>query len=290
MNKAFITIYIFIVSSLPINGQSKKTFEDELFTFDYPVSFKPDAIKNAPGMKLKLLSDSYGLSISYVETGWDENISIWDDRISDRIYKNYSGNGHIVSTAKVTIQTKGGACRCLKLMTNTQKQKQGVTYNLRNLSYLMLHKGKLFIVGFISDGKYTKNSSTEYPEKIMRGFQFKGKEKTEKDFDKYLLDTTKQLNSQCPIRIDQCTTHMSVLLSGKTVMIKTIIDDSCKGLVDYDEFKSKMCENYSVALDKPFVQYLDKNGYTMMYMIYNEYDKLKKKVTISGNDILKYYH
>jgi len=98
------------------------------------------------------------------------------------------------------------------------------------------------------------------------------------------------LNSQCPMQIDQCTTHMNVVLAGKTLMIKTMIDDSCENLVDYDEFKKKMCENFSVALEKPFVQYLDRNGYTMTYMIYNEYDRFKKKITISGREILNYYH
>ena len=66
-----------------------------------------------------------------------------------------------------------------------------------------------------------------------------------------------------------------------------IPDENC--FSDYDEFKKIMCENISIAIEKEFVQYLDKNGYTVVYMIYNEYDRLKKKVTITGQDILKYY-
>lgn len=288
MNRILLTICIFIVSSLMVNGQSNKTFEDELFTFEYPASFKPNVIKNSPGMKLKLVSSSYGLSISYMETGWDEIISIWDDRISEQFNKNYSGRGHIVNMEKVTIQTKDEMYHCLKIMTNTQEQKQGTTFNLRNLSYMMLHKRNLFIVSFISEGKYTKNSSTEYPEKIMKGFKFKSSS-NEIDFDKYLINVIKKLNAQCPIQIDLCTTHVQVLLSGNTVIIKTVTEDACDALVDYDEFKRKMCENFSTALDKPFIQYLDRKGYTIMYMIYNEYDRLKKKVIISGQDILYYY-
>lgn len=285
-----IIILCFFTSSLMVNSQPYKTFEDEQIIFNYPSSFKPNPIKDSPGMKLKLVSDSYGLYISYMDTKWDESTSIWDDRISGRLFNDYSGNGYIVNKAKVSIHTKDGVHQCLKLMTNTQKIKQGVTFNLRNLSYLMLYKGKLFIIGFISDGKYTRNSSTEYPEKILKGIQLKGKEKSEEHFDKYLLETTKQLNSQCPMRIDNCTTHMSVLLTGKNLMIKTIVLESCENLVNYEEFKSRMCENFSVALDKPFVQYLDKHGYSMIFMIYNEFDRLKKKVTINGRDILNYYH
>lgn len=289
MLRLIFVIWFMSIQFLVINGQGNKTFEDELFTLNYPTTFKPEPIKSSPRMKLKLISESYGLSVSYMDTGWDESVSIWDDRISELLYKNFSGSLQIVSTSKEKIKIKGGEHRCLKLIANSQKIKQGVTYNLRHLSYMMQYKGKLFIVSFISNGKYTKTSSTAYPEKIMKGFQFRGREMQEVDFDKDLLNLTKQLNSQCPMRIDQCTTHMNVVLAGRTLMIKTIIDDSCENLVNYDEFKKKICESLSVALEKPFVQYLDKNGYTMMYMIYNEYDRLKTKVTISGHDILNYY-
>jgi hypothetical protein len=91
------------------------------------------------------------------------------------------------------------------------------------------------------------------------------------------------------MQIDDCTTHLHVLLSGKTVMIKTLVEDFCDDLVNYDEFKKKMCQNFSVALEKPFVQYLDSNGYSVIYMIYNENDRLKKKISITGRDILNYY-
>lgn len=134
-----------------------------------------------------------------MDTGWDESVSIWDDRISKRLYNNYSGSRQIVSTSKETIKIKEGERRCFKLMANSQNSKQGVTYNLRHLSYMMQYKGKLFIVSFISNGKYTKTSSTAYPEKIMKGFQFRGREMQDVDFDKYLLNLTKQLNSPCPM-------------------------------------------------------------------------------------------
>lgn len=153
---------------------------------------------------------------------------------------------------------------------------------------MMLHKGKLFIIGFTAPGKYTKASSTSYPEKIMKGFMFKSADR-EVDFDKYLIEVVKKLNAQCPMQIDPCTTYLQVLLSGSTVMIKTLVEDACDTLVDFDEFKNKMCENFSVALDKSFVQYLDRNGYSVMYLIYNENDRLKKKVNITARDILSFY-
>ncbi len=273
-----------------VNAQSYNTYEDEYILFNYPSSFKPNPIKNSSGMKIKLISDTYGLSISYIDVNCSESTSIWDDRFSEALFNNYSRNGYIVRKEKVTIHTLDGTHQSLKLMTNSQKIKQGVTFNLRNLTYMFLNHGKLFIIGFISDGKYTRNSSTEYPERILTGIQLKEKNNIEEHFYNYLLETTKQLNSQCPIRVDNCTTHLSVLLTGKSIMIKTVVYDSCENLVDYNDFKSRMCENFSVSLEKSFVEYLDNNGYSMTFMIYNEHDRLKKKVTISGFDILKYYH
>lgn len=272
-------------------GQTSKTFDCGLFFFDYPSNFKPIPIQNAPHMVLKLESDSYIFTASYWDKGFDDNVSIWDDEIFDLYKQNPIGEGTLVGITRETIQTKGGAMRrCLKLKTNIYRYAQGFDINMKITTYLMIYNGYLFVFTFTSQGKYTKDSKTVYPDKIMKGLRFKSLKGNLSNFNDYLLSVVKTLNSQCPMQVDECTTHMSVLLSGKTVMIKTIIDDSCEFLVDYDEFKSKMCENFSVALEKSFVQYLDRNGYTMMYMIYNEYDRLKKKVTISGHDILNYYH
>ena len=291
MKKMLLLLGTTLFSFLMTYGQASKTFDCGLFSFDYPTSFKPASIQNAPHMVLKLESDSYVFTASYWDKGFDDNVSIWDDEIYE-LYKQIPINdGTLVSITKETIQIKGGVMRrCLKLKTNTYRYAQGYDIYMKITTYLMINNGYLFVFTFTSQGKYTKDSKTVYPDKMMKGLKFKTSQNKVSNFDNYLLSVVKTLNSQCPIQVDECTTHLSVLLSGKTVMIKTIIDDSCESLVDYDEFKSKMCENFSVALEKPFVQYLDKNGYSMMYMIYNEYDRLKKKVTISGHDILNYYH
>ena len=288
--KRYIAFVFFVVATLHIvNGQTYKDYDHELFHFRYPDSYKSEPIKSSPGMILKMASGDNFLSVSIRETGWDESISIWDDRIFERLSNNHSGSDRIVSMSKEMINLKDESRRCIKIMSNLRKQKQGVNIDIKILSYMMLHKGKLFIIGFTAPGKYTKASSTSYSEKIMRGFMFKSTNR-EVDFDSHLLDVVKKLNAQCPMQIDPCTTYLQVLLSGNTVMIKTLIEDVCDTLVDFDEFRNKMCENFSVALDKPFVQYLDRNGYSIMYMIYNENDRLKSKVKISGQDILNYYH
>ena len=97
------------------------------------------------------------------------------------------------------------------------------------------------------------------------------------------------MNSQFPMQVDDCTTYLQMILSGKTIILKTLVEDDCDDLIDYDEFKSKACKNYSVALEKDFVEYLDKKGFSIVYMIYNADDLLKKKIPITAKDILEDY-
>ena len=153
----------------------------------------------------------------------------------------------------------------------------------------MINGGYLFTFAFMSEGKYTKDSPTSYPDKVMKGLKFKELKKNTSDFDNYLIEVVKKMNKQCPMEVDACTTYKQVLLSGNSIMIKTLIPDECNMFVDYNEFKNKMCENFRISLEKGFVQYLEKKGYSVVYMIYNENDRLKNKVTITGSDILRYY-
>lgn len=74
-------------------------------------------------------------------------------------------------------------------------------------------------------------------------------------------------------------------------MVKTFIDLECEelGYVDYDEFKNKMCQNYRMALEKPFVEFMKRNGYSMVYLIVDENENVRKTINISAQDILNNY-
>ena len=282
MKRLLLLLGTTFFSLLMVFGQTSKTFDCGLFSFDYPSSFKPIPIQNAPHMVLKLESDSYIFTASYWDKGFDGNVSIWDDEIYDFYKQNPIGEGTLVHITKETVQTKGGAmCRCLKLKTNIYRYAQGFDIYMKITTYLMIHNEYLFVFTFTSQGKYTKDSKTVYPDKIMKGLKFKTSQNKFSNFDDYLLSVVKTLNSQCPVQVDECTTHLQVLLSGKTLMLKTLIDDACGGLVDYNEFKRNMCRNFSVALEKSFVQNLKKNGYSFVYMIYDENDRLKKKISMN---------
>ena len=156
-----------------INAQSVKTFDCGLFSFDYPTSFKSIPIQNAPHMVLKLESANYIFSASYWDKGLAPDVSIWDDEIYE-LYKQIPvGDGTLISITKESIQTKGGVRRCLKLKSNMHRSVQGKDVYLKNVTYLMLQDGYLYVFAFVSEGKYTKDSPTAYPDKIMKGFRLK---------------------------------------------------------------------------------------------------------------------
>lgn len=287
MQKILIFIFVIVIYPFSLYGQ-KRIYENDLVKFEYPNSFKSTPIKSSTNMILRLSSDECYISVSIKEKGLDSNIDIWDDRITDLLYQEYSEKGTIADITKEDLQLKGEKRHCLKVLINMPRRNQS-SKAARVLIYAMLHKGNLFTFGFSSWGSYTKSSNTAYPDNIMKGVIFKDTYKSELDIEKHMIDIIKKMNAQCPIHVDQCTTHLLILLSGKTIMIKSLVEDACDEKVDYIQYKQKMCDNLSVLVDKPFIQYLDRNGYSLLYMIHNEHDKLKKKVAITPRDILKCY-
>ena len=294
MKGLFISCLFFI--SLSLHPQSLRTFDCGLFSFEYPITFKNSPIQNAPHMVLKLESDEYFFSASYWDKGFSPNVSIWDEEIVEN-YKTMPSDSFekIISVEKDFIQTKGGKRRCLKMKSNILRSTQGMTVRIKMLKYSMINDGYLFIFAFSSQGTYTINSSTAYNDNLMKGLKFKNKpnktneEPSFTEFLDHMSDVVKTLNAQCPILADECTIFKQVLLSGRTMMIKTQVNEVCFEFIDFEIFKQLMAENMSTALDKGFVQYLDIYGFSVVYQIYNEYDKLKKTVQIRGEDILRYY-
>lgn len=287
MKKLFL-LFVSCFAYVFVQAQSDKIFDCGLFSFEYPNEFKNVPIQNAPHMVLKLESDTYFVSASFWDYGLDSSVSIWDDELVEHYSQIPIENGELVGISKELIQTKSGKQRCLKLKSNV-KNTINENYSFKMAQYLMINKGFLFIFTFLSEGKYTKASPTSYPDKILGGLQFKNNEIGSTQFQERMASTAKTLNDQCPIRTDDCTIFKNVILSGKSLMINTLVEDACDDLVDYDEFKENMASNMSGALDKEFVKYIDKEGYSIVYMIYNERDKLKKIIRISGSDILRNY-
>ena len=292
MKYLFLKLIVFSLASISAFTLFGKSFECEYFSFEYPQSFKQIPINNAPNMLLKLQSDDYYFSASYINTGISGDLDLWNDEVFEYYSEKLKGSGVIINKAKETLETKSGNYRCMKIMTNLNKRNQGKDVNLRMLSYVMIFNGDLFIFSFMSNGQYIKTSPTTYPQNVMKGIKFKSSLSSNFDdsnFKDYLIDVVKSLNAQCPIEADECTTFLQAILSGRTIIIKTRIYSYCKDFIDYTEFKNKLSKNYSVALEKPFVEYLDNYGYSILYMVYDESDNLMNKVSITAKDILYYY-
>lgn len=289
MRRVFF-ITIILISVLAINAQTTKTFDCGLLSFEYPSNFKNIPIQQAPHMILKLESQDYFFSISCWEKGYGDDVTAWNDEVYE-MYKQFSvENGILISISKESLPTKGGNVKCLKVLYNINKNVQGHELKMKNASYIVINNGYLYVFNFASDGEYHKNSNTTYTDNLLKGLKLKTSAPKGLDYDEdYLMVVVNSLNAQCPFDVDECTIIDRVMLSGTTVILKTIIFDACDPYIDYDEFKSRMCTNFSLALDKAFIEYLQKMEHNIIYLVYNENNEYKTRVTITPQDVLEYY-
>ena len=292
MRKVFFFIIITLVSVTAINCQSNQTFDCDLLSFEYPSSFKNIPIQQASHMVLKLESKDYFFSISYWDKGYGDEVNAWNDEVYSMYNSFPVDNGSLESVTKETISTRGGDIKCLKLKSNTSKTVQGRDLRIENVSYIVIENGYLYVFTFMSNGAYSRSNSKTYPDNIMEGLKLKHptqKNEIIDDLDDHLLEVVKSLNAQCPVKADECTTFENVILSGKTITIKTVIPDECEPFIDIELFKNRMCSNFSKALDRRFFEYLKEKQYSVVYMVYNEYNEYKNRVSISPQDVLYYY-
>ena len=292
MRKVFFFIIITLVSLRPFNAQSYTTFDCGLLSFEYPSSFMNVPIQQAPHMVLKLESKDYFFSISYWDNEYPDNMTAWNDLIYSLAQSYEIDDGVLISITKDNLVTIGGNVKCLKLKFNIQKRAQGFDLKMKNLMYIVVNQGYLFVFSFMSEGQYTKSGATTYPDKVMKGLKLKHIVQTkdkESDLEDSLLEFVKTLNAQCPIKADKCTIFENVVLSGKTITIKTVILDECEPYVDLELFKNRMCFNFSKALDKQFFEYLKEKQYSVVYITYNEHNEYKNRVSITPQDVLYFY-
>lgn len=281
-----------VTRTLKEEDVTNKSFDCGLLSFEYPSSFKNVPIQQAPHMVLKLESKDYFFSISYWDNEYPDEMTAWDNLIYS-LAQNYKiDDGVLVSITKDMLVTKGGDVKCLKLKFNIQEKVQGYDFKMKNLMYIVVNQGYLFMFSFMSEGQYAQSDPTTNYDNIMKGLKLKHITHTEDkkdDFYDTLLKYVKTLNAQCPIESDECTVFENVILVGNSITIKTVIPDECEPFIDLELFKYTMCSNFSKALDRQFFEYLKKEKYNVVYMIYNEYNEYKNRVTISAQDVLYYY-
>lgn len=286
-----IILFLFSLVCFAMNAQTMRHFECDLFSFNYPSSYKPAPINDAPHMVLKIANADKTFSISCWDYGIDDDVSVWDDDIVDYYCQMSDPNMEHVKIQRALVHTRSGNQRCLRIKSNIHDYYNGYVLKVKLLQYIMIYDGYLLVFQLGSDGAYTKDSPTTEGDNLMRGLKFKNfnTSQIDVDFKSHLLNSIKTLNAQCPLKIDACTTYLQVLLSGKKIMIKTLVPYDCDDYADYEEFKDIMIMNFSKSLENSFVLYLDNEGYSINYLIYNESNELKKTIVIKPKDILDFY-
>ena len=297
--------------ALECSGAIKK-FDCGLFSLDYPSRYSSTTIQDSPHMVLKITSDDSYFSASYWINDLDTEKSVWDDDIFERykgIYQNMSSDKstELVDISKVIVKTKSGEIRCLKMMFNTKMNMSGQMVQCKVVHFTTLFQGNLFVFGYASEGKYMKGDLTSEPESILKGLKFKVYVNKKTDitrastktgtnsrdqFEKKIIETSKVLNSQCPIRTDECTTFSQVFLSGNILTYKVVIDDECVAYIDNDEFKDAfktiVCYNLAKALGREFAELIEDYGYSAQYLIFDTSNLLLSIISIRGKDIIPY--
>lgn len=274
-------VFVFVVCTL--GAQTTKTYDCEWFTLEYSSSYKLNP--NIKGHALvRMETPKEMLAVSLADLGFNQVADIWDDEFINRYKQNSTTEkGHTVSLTKVSLETKNGSIRALKKLANIKKG----TLSMKVLSYVLLHENNLLIFTFASEGMYKADERTPMPEKFMKGLALKYKTSaTQDEFKNKMIESIKTLNAQCPIQVDECTSYQQVLLAGKTITIKTVVPSDCYDFLDFDVFKQRLTENFSMALERSFILYLKKEGFGLAYMIYDENDKFKKRIAITADDML----
>lgn len=158
-----------------VNNENEmiKTFDCGSFSLEYPDSFETTPIQNAPHAVLKLVSDYCFWAASYREIENKDGIDVWDDEIINLYGQSPVDDNEIIDVMKENIQTKGGAVRSLKILSNTYKREQGMDINLKIATYIMIHDGFLFTFAFTSPGKYSKGDKATTNDILMKGLKFK---------------------------------------------------------------------------------------------------------------------
>ncbi|MBP3828245.1 MAG: hypothetical protein ILA07_09440 [Prevotella sp.] len=289
MKKIFL-LFFFLFLSFSAKSQNYKTFENEYLSFEYPSSFKQEK-DDDPNILLSLEEINkvgYFLIVKY-EANFGPNKSVWDEDIVNSLLESNEDEIRL-SITKETIKTRGGMRRCLKVKSRSVNS----AFNFSVISYIMIHEGNLYNCTYTSSDIIKVNSSTTYSDNLMKGLMFKTKrvkptmQKNNKidNFNDYIMN----LNKQMPIQVDEATRHDAVILVGKTLTIKTTINDEYYNITDFNLFKRNMCKNFAATLEKPFVEYMKKKEYTISYIIFNESGLIKKKINITPSEILYYYN
>ena len=238
-------------------------------------------------MYLKLKSDKYIFSVTVRDA--DGINDIWDDVLVQRYKNRPMRNGRVVSVDKKQVQTKSGLLHCLKTYDNIKYEEKGVSSDYKILNFMFLENDKVYVLSFMSSGKYAYSYSTPYEDNIVSTFTIKNISQetsiNKNNINDYLIECIKTVNQQLPMQIDECTIVNSMLLVGQSIIIKETVLYGFEEFIDYNMFKQQLINNFLAVMPKSFFDSVSHQNYSFQYHIYNETGQLKKVEKISFEEI-----
>ena len=86
-----------------------------------------------------------------------------------------------------------------------------------------------------------------------------------------------------------CLTILQVSFTENEIIYKVQMDDNCEGCVDFNVFKEEMINYFRIVSGKTFFQSLEEEGISIVYLIYDINEHLRKTITVYPKEILTYY-
>lgn len=270
-------------------GSANMNYDNDVLSFTYPVTYKSVSIQDAPHMLLKLESERKNFSISCWDYGYDEDVSIWDDFFYKRYKAMQTEDRRIVDVSKGEVNIKNGSIRCLRAITEHKEIVNGQVAQVKTLQVLLIYEGRLFICQLTNEIDVSDNKLIKESDDLMVKLELKSCLPSQQELNDYLKKIVDELNTQCPIKWDECSSLKRAIFIDTTVTFYVEVDGRCEKLLDVAEFKRRLAQNLSLALEKSFVKYMDQNNYTFAYLVYNKNGELIHKISVTSGDVLNYY-
>lgn len=167
MWRVLLSAILIMAGVLEIEAQGH--YENYLISFDYSSDYKRSEIASAQHMLLKIENDDSFFSISEWKYELDSSVDAWNDELFDQYKSIPIKDGELVTIEKRLIDTKGGKERGLLMLSNVVVN----GLNLKNANCLFIHKGNLYVLSYMSPGKYLSFSSCKDFLNLLRGLTLK---------------------------------------------------------------------------------------------------------------------
>lgn len=167
MKKLLLYTLLIIVSFTKAEAQGH--YEKDFISFDYSSKYKKSEITSAQHMLIKIENDACYFSISEWKYKIPSTVDAWNDEIYNQYKTMPVKDGKLVTIEKRLIDIKGGQVKALFMLSNISVN--GV--NLKSATCIIVHRGNLYIISHMSQGKYLPFSPCKDFLEILKGLALK---------------------------------------------------------------------------------------------------------------------